>query len=232
MSAQLAPWRLGYAIDPGRAFTARHRAALAGAAPAEVEMWAPVIAQQRSIVGEAAGGLLEVFQLLAGHGVAPAQLPADRSHPALQVLHGYGAAAGTAQLAETARATLAQARAAHAMLPVMLVAHASREAGRDVGRLARSAPGDAEATGRAGALAEDHAQLARETAALQGQAMAQGAPDPALLEAAALDAATLGFRALRRVGLAVDREPPRLDSRTCAWRCGRWARRSTRRITG
>lgn len=213
MSAQLAAWRLAYALDPGRAFTARQRAALAGAAPADVAMWAPVVAQQRAIIGEAAGGLLEVFQLLQSNGIASAQVqPADRSHPALQVLHGYGAAAGTAQLAETARATLVQARAAHAMLPVMLVAHASSDAGRDVGRLQSGAQGDVEGTRRAGELAEDRAQLASETAALQGQAMAKGAPDPALLETAALDAATLGFRArianlrlaLRSLGQAID----------------------------
>jgi len=196
LRALLAPWTLAHLLDGGRAFVARKRATLADAPPADLAAWSPVLTGQRAIVGEALAGMLQTMALLTEAGVSPAQIPlTDRSHPAVQVLHGYASAAGTAQLGETARATLAEAKASHAMLPVNLVTRAAGDAGREVGRLQQGSKGDAGATTRARELTADHTQLAGEAAALESQVMATGAPDPVLLETAGLDAATLGLRA-------------------------------------
>jgi hypothetical protein len=202
LTRQLGPWSLAYVLDAGRSFVARQRAALPGATPDALALWAPVVTGQRAIVRDAATGLLEVQKVLAEAGVTPEQLsPRDRaqnSHPGLQVLYGYAQAAGTAQLVESARTVLAQARAAHAMLPVTLIARASQDAGHELSRLshaAQAAPGDRATAARASALGADHAQLAGEVATLEGQMMATGRPDPVLLETAGLDAETLAFRA-------------------------------------
>ena len=196
LRAQLTPWGLAYALDSGRAFVVRQRVALPDAEPAHIAAWAPVLTSQHAIVGEAATGMLKAVQLLAEAGLTPTQVSlGDRSHPALKVLYGYATAAGTAQLGESARATLAQAEAEAAMLPVSLIARASGDAGRELGRLQQGAGGDREAAVRARELATDHTQLASETATLQSQVMGTGSPDPVQLEIAGLDAATLGLRA-------------------------------------
>ncbi len=195
LRAQLAPWALAYVLDGGRAFVARRRAALPDAAPVDLAAWGPVLTGQRAIVGEALSGMLQAVQLLTEAGVSAERVAADRSHPGLSVLYQYAAAAGTAQLGETARTTLTQAKAAHAMLPVQLIARSSTDAGRQLGQLQQGAGADRIARARAGELGADHLQLAGETAALQSQMMATGAADPVLLETAGIDAATLGLRA-------------------------------------
>jgi hypothetical protein len=199
---QLGPWGLAYVLDAGRSFVARQRAALPGATPDALALWAPVVTGQRAIARDAATGLLEVQKVLAEAAVTPEQLSArdraENAHPGLQVLYGYAQAAGTAQLVESARTVLAQAMAAHAMLPVTLIARASRDAGHELSQLSHAgqdAPGDRAAATRARALGADHAQLAGEVATLEGQVMATGRPDPVLLETASLDADTLAFRA-------------------------------------
>lgn len=202
LTRQLGPWGLAYVLDAGRSFVARQRAALPGATPDTLALWAPVITGQRAIVRDAATGLLEVQSALAEAGVAPDQLSArDRAqnaHPGLQVLYGYAQAAGTAQLGESARTVLAQARAAHGVLPVTLIARASQDAGRALSQLSHAGEdgaGGPAAAARARSLGADHAQLAGEVATLESQVMASGRPDPVLLETAGLDAETLAFRA-------------------------------------
>ena len=201
-SRQLGPWGLAHVLDAGRSFVARQRAALPGATPDALALWAPIVMGQRAIVRDAATGLLEVQNVLAEAGVTPEQLsPLDRAenaHPGLQVLYGYGQAAGTAQLVESALTVLAQARTAHAMLPVTLISRTSQDAGHELSQLSHAGQdgaGDPAAAARARALGADHAQLAGEIATLEGQVMATGRPDPALLETAGLDAETLGLRA-------------------------------------
>jgi hypothetical protein len=199
LTRQLGPWGLAYVLDAGRSFVVRQRAALLGTTPDTLALWAPVITGQRAIVRDAATGVLEVQKVLAEAGVTPEQLsPLDRAqnaHPGLQVLYGYAQAAGTAQLVESARSVLAQARAAHAMLPVTLIARASQDAGHELSQLSHAGAGDPLAAARARALGADHAQLAGEVATLEGQVMATGRPDPVLLETAGLDAETIAFRA-------------------------------------
>jgi len=195
LRTQLTPWALAYVLDGGRAFVARRRAALPDAAPVELAAWGPVLTGQRAIVGEALSGMLQAVQLLTEAGVSPERVAADRSHPGMQVLYQYAAAAGTAQLGDTARGTLAQAKVAHAMLPVQLIARSSADAGRQLAQLQQGAGGDRSTRARADELGADHLQLAGETAALQSQVMATGATEPVLLETAGIDAATLGLRA-------------------------------------
>src|SRR5581483_6876157 len=85
----------------------------------------------------------------------------------------------------------------HAALPIALIARNNQDVGHELSQLASAGAdlsGDRGAAARVRELGTEHTQLAAEVAVLEGQNTAADRPDPALLEAAALDAETLVFR--------------------------------------
>lgn len=187
---RLLPWNLGGLALPAKHWLLRRRDELATGDSTANARWSPVLHEQQRILFEGSGGVVEVLEMAAGAKLDGAHAP--EAAPFLEALGAFATAIGESHLVATAQAQLEIARQRRAHLPLALLGLSVAEGRSATNDLAATA-GPKDRYGEARRALDGQADLEREHALLQQQALRGEAIDADVVEMVAQQAAEHSF---------------------------------------